>query len=598
MNYFAYLISATALIFLNSCSEDLSSKAWMSRFAEIDTPITNSSGMNFNFSATDSNGNMYLSVNSYNNNKWRILKSTDQGSTWTTSDNNPSNYSYGYRMKGDSLGNVFAVGATSPDNSNVTAVIRKFNGTSWSEVFTYQMEAGQIASFAGVAVDASDNIYVTGSAKVTTPTTMMKTVVFKSTDHGSTWTLIDTFAPYEARIAERNNIIVHGTTLYASGSTMSVAVGSIPETWVRKSTDGGTTWTTIYENWGGHIEDMVSWNNGIVILLDYDRGTDSGKIKVLATEDDFVHISELYSYAPDSPRVSYAEALAVDQRGYLYASGTAVDNSIIASAFIAVTRDGTTWEKILDKRFTGAESESPDTIFFNSTNKVFCASIYSDDNGVTSSLRINSASIYDTTTFPLTAIGNGSANVSPIPASTKIIYVTSQLTAGNLGVSAAAAKTNADSICNSDKNKPTYATGSFKALLVATGQRIGCTTANCGGGAGEHTDWPLAASQQYVTRTGLNFGTTNATGLFTAIDSSNYLAMYAPMYPWSGLEQSVVNYWVLDSGVNCLDWTSNSISDLGWTYDPTQLVLTDFYSNSGSNWGSCDEQRPLVCVEQ
>lgn len=411
--------------------------------------------------------------------------------------------------------------------------------------------------------------------------------------------MIDSFLPYEAAYAHRSDLIAHGGALYASGSSTSVQVGSIPSTWVRKSTDGGSTWTTLYEAWGAYIEDMIPWNGGIVILEDYDRGIHKGKIRVLATSNDFVNLTELVSYAPAAPDTSYAMSLTTDSRGYLYASGAFTDTGLVGTSIVAVTRDGSSWEKIVDKTSTDLVSESPDRIFVNSNNQVFYAAPSTEDGGTTNPLRLYRATINTPTTFTLAAIGNGGAKVTPIPASSKIIYVTTGLTAGNLGLTAAAAKTSADAFCNSDENKPTFATGTFKALLVVTGERIACTTANCGGGSGEHTDWPLAANQQYVTRTGLVFGTTNALGLFTSISASNHLAMYSPVLAWSGLDQSsAANYWMMDSGGNCSDWTSNNNGDFGWTLNPTQLALTDFYSDSGANWNTCDELRPLVCVEQ
>jgi hypothetical protein len=302
-------------------------------------------------------------------------------------------------------------------------------------------------------------------------------------------------------------------------------VGALHSTFVRKSTDGGTTWRTIFEHWDySQIKDMVAWNDGIAVIVDYYSGADQGKIKVFATSDDFQHLTELYSYEPAGSNAAYAGSLNVDSRGYLYASGSAADPSGATYTFVAVSRDGT-WEKIVDEQGTNYIGEVPDTVFFNDQNQVFYAGTYAPTN-VNSTLKVHRATINDPATFTLSPIGNGSANASPIPASSKILFLTKTLTDGNLGVSASAAITAADAICNADPHKPVYATGSFKALLVAAGARIGVTTGNCTGGSGEHIDWPLAASTQYVTHSGRVIGTTNDTGLFTSIDSTNILAKY------------------------------------------------------------------------
>jgi hypothetical protein len=55
---------------------------------------------------------------------------------------------------------------------------------------------------------------------------------------------------------------------------------------------------------------------------------------------------------------------------------------------------------------------------------------------------------------------------------------------------------------------------------------------------------------------------------------------------------------VLDAATNCGDWSSNGNEDYAWTFDPTQTVLTDMYSDSGANYAPCDELHPLICVEQ
>ncbi|HLD45750.1 MAG TPA: DUF1554 domain-containing protein, partial [bacterium] len=70
------------------------------------------------------------------------------------------------------------------------------------------------------------------------------------------------------------------------------------------------------------------------------------------------------------------------------------------------------------------------------------------------------------------------------PEAVKKIFVTDATYNGNLGGVAGA-----DALCEADANKP--ATGTYKALIVDGVARVACTTANCGGGAGENIDWVL-----------------------------------------------------------------------------------------------------------
>lgn len=588
------------LVSLFSCTKNESitsgSNTWISSFSVVENSFTKVySAPDFYFSAKDSSGNLYANVNDVTSNyTWYILRSTDQGATWSVSDTNPTNYSTGWGLTGDSLGNIFALGSTSANNTFYSGAIRKFDGTSWSDSLTYQFSTGSFTDFRAATVDASDNVYVIGSGNTGTPVSTDKMIILKSTNHGASWSLINSFSVYESQFATGTAIVVNGSTIYVSGISVPVFSGARHSSYVRKSTDGGTTWSTIYESFDySQIKGMVAWNNGIAIIIDYYTGSNFGYTKVLATADDFQHLTELYSYAPASHASGYAGSLSVDPRGYLYASGVASDTGGTGYTFIAAFRNGT-WEKIVD--LSGSNSQVVDDVFFDGNNNVFYIETNSPD-GIDSTYRIHKATISDPEVFTLSPIGNGSARVSPIPANAKIIYLTTTLTNGNLGSTPALAVSAADSICNNDPHKPVYASGSFKALITASGARIACTTGSCSGGASEHTDWPLAASTQYVTRDGLAFGTTNATGLFTSINATYILAKYG-FGAWSGFDQSAANYWMLDSGVNCSDWSSSSNGDSGWTFDPTQTVLTDFYSQSSSNSGTCDEQRPLICIEQ
>lgn len=93
----------------SSDADWLSSESWISTFQSVDPSISGASLSDHSaYGAKDSSGNLFLSTTA--NNAWVMYKSTDNGSTWTQ-EFSQSNYGLGYRIAGDSLGNVFAVGA-------------------------------------------------------------------------------------------------------------------------------------------------------------------------------------------------------------------------------------------------------------------------------------------------------------------------------------------------------------------------------------------------------------------------------------------------------------------------------------------------------
>lgn len=117
----------------------------------------------------------------------------------------------------------------------------------------------------------------------------------------------------------------------------------------------------------------------------------------------------------------------------------------------------------------------------------------------------------------------------------------SDINAANLG-----GVVGADSICMD--NAPTNST-TVKAIIADSSARIACTTANCGGGPSEHTNWPLAANTTYYLINGTTMGTTDANALFTfplttAVESSASVI-------WTGLAAD----WTTSANT-CVNWTS------------------------------------------
>ncbi|MBV6493432.1 MAG: hypothetical protein LDLANPLL_01454 [Turneriella sp.] len=173
-----------------------------------------------------------------------------------------------------------------------------------------------------------------------------------------------------------------------------------------------------------------------------------------------------------------------------------------------------------------------------------------------------------------------------IAAGDKYIFFTTAGTKGDFGgASSADTKCNAEAVYPTGK-KPNSST--YKAILGGGG-RTACTTANCGGGAGEHTDWVLLPNQSYTRQDGTPIGTTNANGIFTFPLTSS---IGGSSSSWTGLKGD----WTTWS--NCSNWAStsgNGSAGRSGNNDST-AIYEPLY---GGGFGlPCSSMYPLYCAEQ
>ncbi|MBX7056636.1 MAG: DUF1554 domain-containing protein [Leptospirales bacterium] len=150
----------------------------------------------------------------------------------------------------------------------------------------------------------------------------------------------------------------------------------------------------------------------------------------------------------------------------------------------------------------------------------------------------------------------------------------------------------ADAKCAADANKPA-GPGVWRALMVESNlnTRIACTTANCGGGPGEHIAWVLAANQAYY-RTNLTTAlfTTDANGIFVFGAFTN--AFGAAGTAWTGLNSNWTAQGVL---LECGQWASSGPIIFGAFGSVTATNGTALSNGSTSCNGAT---RNLICVEQ
>lgn len=167
----------------------------------------------------------------------------------------------------------------------------------------------------------------------------------------------------------------------------------------------------------------------------------------------------------------------------------------------------------------------------------------------------------------------------------KLVFVTSTATTGNLG-----GISGADASCQAGKGA---LNGTFKALLVDGISRTACTTANCGGGTSEHTDWVLASNKEYRRSDGTTvIGTTNANGLLP-FSLSNSFATSAGW--WTGLK---TDWRILGAAFRCqttTPWDTGNVTRSGGFGLNTSTNTSIEGSGAGD---TCDFTYRLVCVQQ
>jgi hypothetical protein len=135
-------------------------------------------------------------------------------------------------------------------------------GATWTTVDTFQLASGQWARASGVGADRLGNIYVVGQADFPyRNATYGHWVVRKSVDGGTTWSTTDDFqtAINVSSSASRFVADSNGNLFVAGQAPMYCAGCSGTPTWVVRESQGGTgPWTIVdtFQNMAGMTESI------------------------------------------------------------------------------------------------------------------------------------------------------------------------------------------------------------------------------------------------------------------------------------------------------------------------------------------------------
>lgn len=205
-----------------------------------------------------------------------VLKTDTTQASWLVSDDSnpdPSQYeSFVWNLGLDASGNVYSVGQLTPISSFLPSwYVRKRDAVSgtWSTVDNYQYAAGQFMNATGFTADDTGNIYVAGYGRETpkrrNQAGNLHWLVRKSTDGGAHWTLVDDVAGPTSNFGTRGAGFVPGAGIFVVG----YPYGSSATSWlVRRSVSGEPgTWSTVDSPFAGGAEEISSDGAGNIYVV-------------------------------------------------------------------------------------------------------------------------------------------------------------------------------------------------------------------------------------------------------------------------------------------------------------------------------------------
>lgn len=275
----------------------------------------------------DPDGNIYL-VNKAGQTAsayyWIVRKSSDGGATWTVVDNS---YVAGetktpQAILCDADGRVFVAGSVQPAGGGAgRSLIRRSSdgGQTWTNAATLTSPYGYgegpkalLAAPSGLFMAGSGTVYAGG--KYTG-----KCWVRRSRDGGATWTMVDQLqlvgdlhtAPYPGAMT----VDEHGRLYYLGSADVG---GGVYQSFVRRSLDEGQTWATVYAS--TNAAGTIAVDKLGQVFLGGSLGA-SGYWRVFVSADAGQSWRLSDHFRLESGQASQIRKLAVDRENNIYAAG-------------------------------------------------------------------------------------------------------------------------------------------------------------------------------------------------------------------------------------------------------------------------------------
>jgi hypothetical protein len=205
--------------------------------------------------ASDSVGNLYVSSFNYDNASygragWYVRRSVDDGLTWATVVDFAVapvlTYADDVAVAADGAGDVYVAACDVYVLNSVWYhdwTIRKgIGGTSFSTIEVLPNSFPK-----DIFVHPTAGVFVVGSTQAAQKGgTVGIWFVRRSTDAGASWSTVDTFQLASGYRSVAMGVAANSTGIYVVGSASASYKSGAPSHWiVRKSTNGGNSWTTV-----------------------------------------------------------------------------------------------------------------------------------------------------------------------------------------------------------------------------------------------------------------------------------------------------------------------------------------------------------------
>ena len=186
---------------------------------------------------------------------WFVRRSSNGGVAWSTVDDvapfSGSWFNQANAVAADAAGDVYVAGYLNTTSTTGAWIVRKsVGGANFTTVDSLPSNSGIFGATA-IFVHPTAGIFVAGQADVVVKgLTVRAWIVRRSTNAGATWQTVDTFygtkgATYYFGRAYSVGADAHGN-LYVAGALAIPYKGSSVWEWViRKSTNGGSSWSTM-----------------------------------------------------------------------------------------------------------------------------------------------------------------------------------------------------------------------------------------------------------------------------------------------------------------------------------------------------------------
>lgn len=168
----------------------------------------------------------------------RILRSTDDGSTWNVVHSDDTISQQGVTLIEAGDGSIMGFGSFRSNPEQGLNWRSTDAGATWSvrSVIYYQEQL--YTDFGDFKIDTTGNLWATGSLMFIDSTYNYPWVVIKSTDDGATWANSDVFTSMGVSLWAQSIGIGPANTVYVGGSN-----GTTFD--LRQTVDGGTTWGSV-----------------------------------------------------------------------------------------------------------------------------------------------------------------------------------------------------------------------------------------------------------------------------------------------------------------------------------------------------------------